>query len=1398
MKYERGKYMLYKLSEELKSEIKYKYYEDNLVLFAGAGLSIPFQIGNWKELIEKASIMCGVNNEVFSQIQGRLKNYKYNEAVEILKQDIQKNSPEEDAEVLIQNKVAEQIAERQSNLFEYEDAYMPYEKEFCPSVPVSEHNYLDIANYTGFRLMLTTNYDTILSTYTGASSYSILDAPMIEKSGMQHIFIKDNGRYVFHLHGIYTKPESIVLSDESYEKLYQDEAYKSLMELFNGTKSIFYIGFSLDDIYVKTMLLKDIKRFKGKHYIMLAFDGEKARKECITKIKEFKKNNIIVIPYYPHYPNMSVTYAQAIKTTLYDILGLPYLDLNHQLRHWLDSSQRFYSNYVLENLYSEIFHDLLEKQSGTIYKSVESEHETENSLVYYLKKMWGTGVYIPILIKGKGGSGKTVAFQVACQELLKDKVSAIYIPLCDLKKESIEEYIKNRILYTPMLSQKEILWEILQKKCMGLVNGIPQVILFLDGVNELFCEQEYMTSLRRELNNWMCKDFLGVQIVFSSRNDLEDSGIQCKYRCLEVLPLEDMQIENLFDRLKHPLPPKNNKIWKLIKNPLMLSLFLYTEMFAKTFQYKENIFGRWIIDDEPNTTQIIHNFILSQMYKNYRYFDINNAASWYYSIEYGAAKIGWELYNNDILYAEDLQLALYLEEIEDEGWIVDRQMERLRLWCRQEKGWKPDVFSQIQILSNEMGMLYINDIVEEKNYGYSELTLGFTHQIIRDYFAAKALWNDWLNGNMCFKERWCSRSLKQDVLEFLGEMLKDTQWMEVWDEYGKQNKLKWEKSHRYLDETGNYIEYNLFCLSQYIPNFEYDKIRFTWHDLRNIPLFQWDWINQKRNIDFSGSLVSRKTFFTLGHTSYIYIAKVSPNGEYLLTVSADQTMILWDTQKLIPLLTYIEGDYDVDEIAWCPDSSSFLSWGNDKRIIYWETMQAVGRCIFCASEMLSGSCVQWNGNSECIVYDNTALISVGLDGKYRLITKFESAIKVSFSGKGNYLGVIQKDVYKIYKICQLDCPPIQKKCEGTETSDIVFAPNEEDFIFYNASHIDVYRKDRWFSVRLKNIKDIVWSVDGCYFYINTSECLKRYNLKNLKIIKKYEQIKDFEIFSVFLDGKSILIGKGTNLYVYDEQNSSLIKQFIGEDRRVKQLFVDYIERSIITVTLNKVKHWKQNEYGFHVTEEKNVMHPLQLESMNNSDRIQLSSANGSKILIFDGKWSIIKYNGKEKIYLQYIDGNMFDECLYTVQWDIEGNAVVGVDWNYNYYIWDSNSGIVLQSGIMTNKDLELIESIVPGKNNESVFINMQDGSLWFGQYGQFKKIQDINAFGYLQSFDKNVFISKNCNYTTLRLHENKTGKIFEELISIDSLTILGAIFHNTDFGNDKELMKWVRINGGVI
>lgn len=1387
--------MLYEISQEVKDEIKKQYLGDNLVLLTGAGMSMPFQMGSWRELIERVADICEVDSYSYMKIQEELKLYKYNESVRILKDCIESKFPEEDAEYFLQCKIAQQIDERQQHLFSKSDAYKPYDKEFCPQVSPMEHNYLDIARYTGFRLMVTTNYDTILSEYTDSAAYSILDAPKVVKGGMQHIFLNNDKRYVFHLHGIYTRPESIILSEESYEQLYQNEGYKKLMQLFDGTKSMFCIGFSMNDSYFKNMMIEDIKKFRGRHYVMLAFDGEEARRKCREKIREFEEEDLIVIPYYPNYPDKSVTYAQAIRKALNDLFGIPVMNIYQKLEHWLEITKKYYGNYVLKKLYVELFHELQENNTGAVYEPISIGKETETSLLTYLRKMWKEGFNLPVLLKGCGGSGKTVAMQNTCQKLLEEKICAVYIPLCDFKSGTLEEYIRKKILYHPILSYENNLWNVLQKKCLMSSIGNPQVILFLDGVNEIAIGSENRISLRNDLKNWMCNHTSGVQLVFSSRNSLEEQEIYCEYRCLEVKPLDDTQIEEHLVKMRHPLPEKYGKLWELIRNPLMMSLYLYTEMFEKTYIDNELIFGNWLVCDSPSEFQIIYNFVLSQLYKNRRNFPDNlDFALWYYAVEYGAAKIGWELFQNSSFEAEDLQIVQWLENIESEMWESDNRMKRLLFKCHKKGGWKPDSYEQISVLYNILSLLCINGINKESETNDVGSYWGFMHQTMRDYFAARALWNDWMNKCLDKKARWCEKELNKDVLELLGSMINSNQWVAVWESKGEERKLKWEKSGSYGIEKTDYLELNLLKLSYYIEGISYDSVQFAWHDLRNIPLYRWEGIAKRKAIDFSGALVSRKTFFTLGHTSYIYLARFSPNGQYLLTVSADQTMILWDGHLLQPLFTYVEGEYDVDGISWNHDSNRFLSWGNDKRIVLWKVMENNEECIFEASDMLSGECVQWYGAQECIVYDSGKLLTVNFDGTLKMLATLDVAIRVSFSGNGNYLAVIKRDGFGIYDVKQADKPMIWKCCEGNETCNLVFAPNERDFIFYNNHILWLYRGGRWYSRKIEKIQDVKWSANGQYFYVS-EKILKRYKLYNLKSVKNYKNIQNFNSLDVVSWGDSIFVSQGVGLYLYDEESGLQLRSYLGEDRRIYELNVNDDGTEVVISTRKKKKYWKKTKVGFQVISEEEQSVSLNKEKMLIKEKLEFVSMDGTKVLAYEGEWCISWINSsREKVYLRYNNDDLFEESLYVVQWSGTGNNIVGLDWAYNFYVWDANTGRVINTGVLNRKEIGLVESIILGKN---IFFNTQEGNLWMIKQGVVSKIRNGYAFGYLKSFGDNAFLAKNCNYTTWQVFSSESGKKIEEMVSIEGINVLGALFDNSDLGRDLELKIWIESNGGV-
>ncbi|QHT56047.1 SIR2 family protein [Cellulomonas sp. H30R-01] len=85
--------------------------------------------------------------------------------------------------------------------------------------------------------ILTTNYDTLIEDATGRGSTDWTDA-----GGVQSVLTRGS-RDIGHLHGIWTKPESVVLSDEDYARILHDEQIQHLQRAFSTLTSVVFVGY---------------------------------------------------------------------------------------------------------------------------------------------------------------------------------------------------------------------------------------------------------------------------------------------------------------------------------------------------------------------------------------------------------------------------------------------------------------------------------------------------------------------------------------------------------------------------------------------------------------------------------------------------------------------------------------------------------------------------------------------------------------------------------------------------------------------------------------------------------------------------------------------------------------------------------------------------------------------------------------------------------------------------------------------------------------------------------------------------------------------------------------------------------------------------------------------------
>ncbi|WP_346234888.1 ABC-three component system protein [Lysinibacillus telephonicus] len=311
--------------------LKADYKEDKIVPFIGAGLSKPFGVPTWKELIEHiADVYSTGSLLVLKQtVNLYLERFDYWGAIKLLK-DL---TPIVDQD--IQKEIVRLMREKP---IELEDD--------------SLHNYSDLCRLN-FNLYLTTNYEHLLSKYL-ESDYVPIELQSTNFS-TQDLF---NEKRICHLHGHISNPGNIVISQESYERLYNDKKYDNLLKLVTGTKKLLFLGFSFDDQFIRTLIQNHKEYFNGNHYILV-------NNPTPEKMKEFREDyGLITIGYNAESSsheeeirkilsfleedeeNLSateMTAATSLGETI--ILGATIMDTDRNLQGNL-----FYKKLVLENI----------------------------------------------------------------------------------------------------------------------------------------------------------------------------------------------------------------------------------------------------------------------------------------------------------------------------------------------------------------------------------------------------------------------------------------------------------------------------------------------------------------------------------------------------------------------------------------------------------------------------------------------------------------------------------------------------------------------------------------------------------------------------------------------------------------------------------------------------------------------------------------------------------------------------------------------------------------------------------------------------------------------------------------------------------------------------------------
>lgn len=246
------------------SNLKNDYTNGDIVPFIGAGLSVPFNVPTWRELIEEITekyTTCE-NDFVKKGVEVLLDRNDYWGAIDQLKNFF--SLVDQD----IQSEVVSIINEKKKKLDD--DAL---------------HNYSDIGSMN-FSLYLTTNYEHLLNDYIKSDNVPILIQDI--QFNIQDLY---KMKRILHLHGYLSNPGSIVISKQSYIEHYKGEKYKDLLKVVTSAKKLLFMGFSFDDQFLCSLIKDHRDIFSSNHYILLDSPSD----EKVKKLKE--EYGLITIKY---------------------------------------------------------------------------------------------------------------------------------------------------------------------------------------------------------------------------------------------------------------------------------------------------------------------------------------------------------------------------------------------------------------------------------------------------------------------------------------------------------------------------------------------------------------------------------------------------------------------------------------------------------------------------------------------------------------------------------------------------------------------------------------------------------------------------------------------------------------------------------------------------------------------------------------------------------------------------------------------------------------------------------------------------------------------------------------------------------------------------------------------
>lgn len=396
---------------KIEQKIKDAILQNNLVIFAGSGLSSNFNLPSWNKLVE----------EVIKQIDKK----EFNTLLPVLEMGVMEPI-----------KVLELIKAEHTIVKSY----------IKDNFNVASCNNFDlhkkINDLTG--QIITTNYD---NAFECASNNSIIPSIYTDEFNINEIG-KNNRPYIFKLHGSFNEPSNCIVFEEDYLKLYNSNngAIEKLKTIFSE-KTLLFIGFSFNDPDINLIFDGLDKAFgnNNKHFIIT--------KEP-NKFDKFKFLNTIEIK---EYDEISTYIDACLKYKTHEenntIIANKEIDINKNIQkiailspNPIDLKISSEINQVINN-----FNSL----DSTIYtgslniKTLLSLEDID--VIVIISKSYKSNIYI----EEDNLQSRLVSVEEICENIPNDKVPVVFITddivnqnianpsifICSFKNSLIKKFI---------------------------------------------------------------------------------------------------------------------------------------------------------------------------------------------------------------------------------------------------------------------------------------------------------------------------------------------------------------------------------------------------------------------------------------------------------------------------------------------------------------------------------------------------------------------------------------------------------------------------------------------------------------------------------------------------------------------------------------------------------------------------------------------------------------------------------------------------------------------------------------------------------------------------------------------------------------------------------------------